>query len=130
MSSLWTPSGEHRVPRDADRQATPATEAPTDAGPPDEGDDADIEDREAEEALRAELNEARRRVAEAPAAQVVANHAMGLFELAAIHLSQEPPNLGEATLAIDFEEGLQIERTVDAIALSAREGRWVEVGGR
>ena len=47
------------------------------------------------------MDEARRRLADVPAAQVVANHAMGLFELAAIHLSQQPPDLGEAALAID-----------------------------
>jgi hypothetical protein len=32
---------------------------------------------------------------------VVLNHAMGLYELAAIHLSATPPNLTEAALAID-----------------------------
>jgi hypothetical protein len=32
---------------------------------------------------------------------VVANHAYGLFELAAIHLSQQPPNLDQARLAVD-----------------------------
>lgn len=31
----------------------------------------------------------------------MANHAYGLFELAAIHLSQQPPNLEEARLAVD-----------------------------
>ena len=36
-----------------------------------------------------------------PAAVVVSNHVMGLYELAAIHLSQSPPQLSEATLAID-----------------------------
>ena len=36
-----------------------------------------------------------------PAAVVVANHAMGLYELAAIHLSQQPPNKAEAKVAID-----------------------------
>ncbi len=45
--------------------------------------------------------EARRRIAEVPASVVVTNHAMGLFELAAIHLSDEPPRLGDAQLAID-----------------------------
>lgn len=45
--------------------------------------------------------EARRRLAEVPAEVVVANHAMGLFELAAIHLSAEPPRLADASLAID-----------------------------
>jgi predicted dehydrogenase len=34
---------------------------------------------------------------------------------------------GEATLAIDFEEGVRIERTVDAIARSARDGTWIDV---
>lgn len=45
--------------------------------------------------------EARRRIAEVPASVVVTNHAMGLFELAAIHLSDVPPRLEDARLAID-----------------------------
>jgi hypothetical protein len=45
--------------------------------------------------------EARRRIAEVPASVVVTNHAMGLFELAAIHLSDVPPRLDDARLAID-----------------------------
>ena len=52
------------------------------------------------EALEA-VAEARRRLAEVPAAIVVANHAMGLFELAAIHLSAEPVRLSDAQVAID-----------------------------
>lgn len=36
-----------------------------------------------------------------PAAVVVANHAMALFELAALYLSPEPPLLVEAQVAID-----------------------------
>ena len=52
------------------------------------------------EALEA-VAEARRRLAEVPASVVVANHAMGLFELAAIHLSDDPPRLEDARLAID-----------------------------
>jgi hypothetical protein len=36
-----------------------------------------------------------------PAAQVVANHAMGCWELAAIHLSNQPPRFEEAQVAID-----------------------------
>ena len=54
-----------------------------------------------EEALRAEIDEARARVAEAPPEVVVLNHAMGLYELGAIHLSASPPNLAGAALAID-----------------------------
>ena len=47
------------------------------------------------------LENARRRIAEAPAQVVVANHLMGLYELAAIHLSAVPPKLDDASLAID-----------------------------
>ena len=43
----------------------------------------------------------RDRLAQVPAATVVANHAMGLYELGAIHLSQDPPSFSEATIAID-----------------------------
>jgi hypothetical protein len=54
-----------------------------------------------EAAARAEVEELRRQLAEAPAEDLVANHAYGLFELAAIHLSSNPPNLEAARLAID-----------------------------
>lgn len=50
---------------------------------------------------QAAIDEARRRVAEAPAEVVVSNHVMGLYELAAIHLSADQPNLPAAALAID-----------------------------
>jgi hypothetical protein len=88
MSSLWTPGGEHRVP---DEREPPAPEQP--------GGGAESEDVAA--AIQAELDEARQRLAAVPAAEVVANHAMGLFELGAIHLSQSPPRLAEASVAID-----------------------------
>lgn len=52
---------------------------------------------DAQEALEA----ARRRIADAPAQVVVVNHLMGLYELAAIHLSSVPPKLDDASLAID-----------------------------
>ena len=47
------------------------------------------------------LAEARQRLAEVPAEVVVVNHAMGLYELAAIHLTSSPPNLPQAALSID-----------------------------
>ena len=71
-------------------------------------DDTDLEDdlaleddREQAESLANEIASVRARLARVPAATVVANHAMGLYELAAIHLSQDAPNFTEATLAID-----------------------------
>lgn len=81
MARLWTPDGEHPVPS-AD----------------DEGDDerplTEAEVQEQMAALQEEL-------AQTPAAAVIANHAYGLFELAALHLSLQPPQLAEAQLTID-----------------------------
>jgi hypothetical protein len=64
--------------------------------PLDDGSTADAID-EAQDAIA----DARRRLAEIPADVVVTNHAMGLYELAAIHLSNDPPDLVSAALAID-----------------------------
>ncbi|MDA2968465.1 MAG: hypothetical protein O3A62_00085 [Actinomycetota bacterium] len=47
------------------------------------------------------LAEARARLADTPANVVVANHVVGLYELAAIHLSANPPRFDDARLAID-----------------------------
>lgn len=47
------------------------------------------------------LDEARARLSDVPAEVVVVNHVMGLYELAAIHLSASPARLVEAALAID-----------------------------
>lgn len=54
-----------------------------------------------EEQLQAEMTELRQQLAATPVEVVVANHCFGLFELAALHLSLQPPNLTEAQLAID-----------------------------
>ncbi len=105
MSSLWTPEGEHRVPHDA---AAPAARTGEDSGagapgagagaPPPGSRDDDMVDREA---LGRQVDEMRRELAGTPVEVVVANHCYGLFELAAVYLSQEPPLLAQATLAID-----------------------------
>lgn len=97
MSSLWTPGGEHPV----DRERGPAPSAP----PPGPADDpfaglSDDERAQAEEML-AEMAEAQQRLAEAPVEDVIANHVVGLYQLAAIHLGQQPPGLPEAKLAVD-----------------------------
>ncbi len=61
----------------------------------------DQEQRDALEDAQRAMAEARERLAEVPAEIVVTNHVMGLYELAAIHLSATPPDLGQAALAID-----------------------------
>ena len=71
-------------------------------------DDGDTDDQPAGEETadaigdaQAAIDDARRRVAEVPAEVVVTNHVMGLYELAAIHLSADHPDLASAALAID-----------------------------
>lgn len=93
--SLWTPGGDHPV------------------GPP-EGDpraDLSAEDQAQLDAMQTEMEEVRRQLLAAPASVVIANHAMGIYELAAIHLTADPPQLTEAVLAIDalvtLVEGLE-----------------------
>jgi hypothetical protein len=61
----------------------------------------DVDDSTALSDAQQALEDARRRIAEVPAQVVVVNHLMGLYELAAIHLSSVPPKLDEASLAID-----------------------------
>ena len=100
MSTLWTPGGE--VPVDDGRGRS--TSSPP-HGTPEQAEDplaglSDEERAQAEE-LAQQLAEAREQIANTPASVVVGNHAMGLYELGAIHLSQQPPNLEEARLAID-----------------------------
>jgi hypothetical protein len=80
--SLWTPDGERPIERDTPDDLTP-------------------DDQARAEALAAEMAQVRQQLLSVPAAMVVANHAMGLYELAAIHLGNQPPNLPEAQVAID-----------------------------
>jgi hypothetical protein len=56
--------------------------------------------------MTARLEELRHQLVSTPAEVVVANHAYGLFELAAIHLSQKPPRLDDARLAVDAMAGM------------------------
>ena len=88
MSTLWTPGGEHPV----DPENEPPSSDFSQLSP---------EEQEQAEALAAEMAAVREQLAAAPAEIVVANHLMGLYELAAIHLSQQPPKLDQASIAID-----------------------------
>ena len=105
--SLWTPSGEHPVgdERRAQGTADPPRQAAAGAGTapgagsgpgagaaPGPGSD---------EEAGADVDTLRQQLAQAPAEVVVANHCYGLFELAAVYLSDSPPHLDQARLAID-----------------------------
>jgi len=79
MSSIWTPGGEQPVARPGASGAATAPREPTDA----------------------ELDALRDQLARTPAAVVIVNHCLGLWELAALHLSLDPPQLDQAATAID-----------------------------
>jgi hypothetical protein len=70
--------------------------SPAGGAPP--GADAEPVD---DEALAAEVEAMRAQLASAPVEEVLANHCYGLFELAAVYLSQQPPLLPQARVAID-----------------------------
>ncbi len=99
MSSLWTPSGEHFVEKegDGDGPAPNGPQADTDVTELSQ----DVPLTEEQAAAQAEVDAMRAQLAHTPAEVVVANHCYGLFELAAIYLSQNPPQLFQARLAID-----------------------------
>jgi hypothetical protein len=96
--SLWTPGGEHPV--DREQPDTQPSAAQPD-GPPPGMEELDEEQQAQLRAMQEEMEEVRQQLLEAPASTVVANHAMGLYELAAIHLTAEHPKLPEAVLAVD-----------------------------
>jgi len=99
VSTLWTPDGEHEVGREKGSQrGAPAEQSPLSAASEDDFDDDGPELTEEQVAQMRELEE---KLAQTPAAVVVANHAYGLFELAALHLGRRPPNFEQAQLAID-----------------------------
>ena len=100
MSGLWTPSGES---------------AGESAGVPEpsggfggQGQELRDPDELSPEELDAEMRRARDELASVPVADIIANHAVGLWQLAVLHLTPEPtadgsaePHLYEAGLAID-----------------------------
>ncbi len=96
--SLWTPGGEHRPEPEP---APSSSSSPSGAGEGPGLEDLSPEDRAQLEAMQEEMAQVRQQLLAAPASVVVANHAMGIYELAAIHLTAEEPKLPEATLAID-----------------------------
>jgi hypothetical protein len=56
--------------------------------------------------MAGQMAEVRAQLLQVPASTVVANHAMGLYELAAIHLSNQPATLEEGRVAIDAMGGV------------------------
>jgi hypothetical protein len=94
VSTIWTPSGEHR----------PDPEPEPSRGVPPEAEAVELTEEQYEDLIRA-----RAELAAIPVADIIANHAIGLQQLAVIHLLPDPdaegnprePRLAEASLAID-----------------------------
>ncbi len=80
--TLWTPDGEHTP-----NQLTP-------------------EQEEQARQMAHELSDARARILQADPADVIANHAIGIYELAALHLTAPKPDLAAARLSIDAMSAL------------------------
>jgi hypothetical protein len=106
MSTLWTPDGERPVGRS--QPAAPPAAPPGPAGSPPPagfgglgGPDGALDGGMDEAEMRAQMAELQEQLAQTPAEMVIANHAFGLFELAALHLSLQPPQLDQARTAID-----------------------------
>jgi hypothetical protein len=92
VSGLWTPSGEH---------------VPDEVGA--DEDDAYLDEELTEEEVAEELRRVRAEISGTPVADIVANHAVGLWQLAVLHLTPESggePRLDEAGLAIDAHAAL------------------------
>lgn len=94
MSSLWTPSGEHHPEEEPVSEPVAAT-----------GEGAPEMDQEAYE----ELLRARAELAAIPVADIIANHAIGLQQLAVIHLIPDPAPDGTPTESRLQEAGLAID---------------------
>ena len=153
MSTLWTPSGEHHVPRES--AGTPSGDGHVASGQTDGAAHDTVEgtvegavdevggaaadggfggqfevdpetglpldprtgepfDPEQLAEMEERLREAQEHLVSVPAAEIVQNHMMGLFELAALHLRRDPPDLAEARLPIDAL-GLLVDNLADQL---------------
>jgi len=106
VSGLWTPSGEH-VPEPEPGSAT-GSGAPGDDLLEDGFEDG-FDDEELDPEVAEELRRVRAEIAATPVEDLVARHAVGLWELAVLHLSPDedrPLRLDQAAIAIDAMGGI------------------------
>lgn len=103
LSPVVETTGLARVAHVSDESDLMGMGDDADDQPEDQQDDQPDERAAADQAaqIEAAMAEARARLADVPAEVVVTNHVMGLYELGAIHLSSDTPDLVSASLAID-----------------------------
>jgi hypothetical protein len=109
MSSIWTPGGEHRLPDD-DPRAGAAAPAPA-PGPELEDDPGGVPvSAEELEAIR----EVQAQIRATPAIDIVANHAVQLFELSLVYMGvASPPDAQGRVPSADL---VQAGVAIDAMA--------------
>jgi len=110
--TLWTPDGEYPVDRGREAAPGPETGPVESDGDPQSSQYRDI-DPDAAAQMEEQLAESQAQLLAAPVGTVVSNHAMGLFELAALHLRAEDPD--NARLPIDAM-GLLVDNLGDRLA--------------
>ena len=98
MSSLWTPGGERPIRRPEPEQSSTSGESQAASARAAAGRQ---QQELSPEEQAAQLQQLQEQLARTPVDLVIANHAFGLFELAALHLGLQPPQLDQARLAID-----------------------------
>jgi hypothetical protein len=84
-------------------------------------DDINDDNEDVIDDVQGSIAQTRARLAEVPAEIIITNHVMGLYELGAIHLSANPPDLRQAALAIDavacLVDGLGLRLGEDAATM-------------
>jgi hypothetical protein len=98
--SLWTPSGEHPVDRNQSEPSSPATPPGDVPGEP-SLEDLTPEQRAQVDEMSRQMEAAQARMLAMPSGVVVGQQALQFYELAALYLSQDPPRLIDARIAID-----------------------------
>ena len=89
VSSIWTPGGEHRVPDDEPAARHPPAAAAPAAAPP--GEDYDPRGVEVSPEELEAIREVQAQIRATPTIDVVANHAVQLFELALVYMGVASP---------------------------------------
>lgn len=114
--SLWTPGGEHEVPKEEAGGPQAGAQAPGGDQMPQLTDEQFAEAARAagidpaslspEERARAEqmlvqMAQAQAEMLSTPIDVLIANHVMGFYELAVLHLQQPDPDMEQARTAVD-----------------------------
>lgn len=100
MSSLWTPEGEHPLEEGGPSQTAPEAGAGSSEAP-------------LSEEQQQELRRVREELLAVPVVDVIANHAIGLFQLALLHLSLDQPHDANEAVTVNPEAA---RLAIDAMA--------------